>query len=122
MTKPTFYRAGLEGIAYSFIYGMEVMQEMGLQVRAMKVGDDNLFQSQVFSTTIASVLDCEIEMCETTGAIGAAKAAGVGCGVYKSREEAFSMSKIVKTYQADSHPQIHRDSYEDWKSELKKLI
>jgi xylulokinase len=47
----------------------------------MRVGNDNLFQSAVFSQTIAGLLDCRIEMMQTTGAIGAAIASGVGIGV-----------------------------------------
>ena len=71
-----FYRASLEGIAYSFIYGMEILSGMGMKVSRIKVGNDNLFQSTVFSTTIASLLQCEIDVVETTGAVGAAKAIG----------------------------------------------
>ena len=56
------------------------MQEMGLKIKVLKVGNDNLFQSNIFSTTVATLLGCDIKMMETTGAIGAAKAAGVGAG------------------------------------------
>ncbi|MGL1888032.1 MAG: FGGY family carbohydrate kinase [Reichenbachiella sp.] len=117
-----FFRAALEGIAFSFIYGMEIMQEMGLNVDVMKVGNDNLFQSEIFSTTIASVLDCEIQMVEATGAVGAAKASGVAAGLYKDTDEAFQDVEAIKTYRAaeDSAPYIQ--GYKVWKEELEKII
>ena len=78
------YRATLEGIAFSFAYGIEVLKEMGLSVEVMKVGNDNLFQSEVFSNTVANLVNCKIQVMETTGAVGAAKASGVAVGVYNS--------------------------------------
>ena len=120
--KAHFYRAALEGIAFSYIYGMEVMNEMGLDVRVIKVGNDNLFQSEIFSTTIATVLNCEIQMLEATGAVGAAKAAGIGSGVYASTDEAFQTAEVVKVYQADADPDIYKSKYQNWKLELEKII
>ncbi|RJE74406.1 xylulokinase [Reichenbachiella sp. MSK19-1] len=117
-----FFRAALEGIAYSFIYGMEVMQDMGMDVRVMKVGNDNLFQSEIFSTTIASVLDCEIQMLEATGAVGAAKASGVAAGVYENVEVAFAKMDTIKTYKAAQDPAPYKAGYKIWKEELQNLL
>lgn len=117
-----FFRAALEGVAYSFVYGMEAMQEMGLNVGVIKVGNDNLFQSTIFSTTIASILDCEIKMYDTTGAVGAAKAAGVGAGIYKNAKEAFQKMDVIKTYTSDTDRTTYLDGYKVWKENLEKLI
>jgi len=43
-TRAHFYRAGLEGIAFSFVYGIQVLKEMGFDIKVMRVGNDNLFQ------------------------------------------------------------------------------
>ena len=78
------YRAALEGIAFSFVYGVNILKEMGLDVDIMRVGNDNMFQSEIFSKTIATLLNCHIEVVDTTGAYGAARAAGVAVGAYKN--------------------------------------
>ena len=121
-SKAHFYRAALEGIANSFIYGVEIMKSLGLNTNVMRVGNDNLFQSEVFSTTIATVLDCEIEMIETTGAVGAAKAAGIAANIYSSPEEAFKDTTVVKTYQSIGKHTQHRNGYETWKADLEKIL
>lgn len=82
------YRAALEGVAFSFVKGVNVLKEMGLNVDVMRVGNDNMFQSEVFSSTIATMLDCHIEVVDTTGALGAARASGVATGIYNSMDEA----------------------------------
>lgn len=116
------YRAALEGIAYSFAYGIEVLKEMGLSVGIMKVGNDNLFQSTIFSQTVASLVDCEIQLLETTGAIGAAKASGVAAGAYSSIEEAMDDSRVVETYTADENREIYQRGFEKWKLHLDLLM
>ncbi|MCV9385210.1 xylulokinase [Reichenbachiella ulvae] len=121
-TKSHFYRAALEGIAFSFIYGMEIMQDMGLDVKVMKVGNDNLFQSEIFSTTIASVMDCEIQMLDATGAVGAAKASGVAAGAYSDVREAFQSMETIKTYKAAADAEAYKSSYQDWKKELTYIL
>lgn len=120
--KSHFYRAALEGIAFSFIYGMEIMKDMGLDVKVMKVGNDNLFQSEIFSTTIATVMDCKIEMLNATGAVGAAKAAGVAAGAYADVREAFQSMETIKTYEAASNATPYKVAYENWKNELLNIL
>ena len=46
------YRAALEGIAFSFTYGMEILQDIGLDIDTLRVGNDNLFQSSIFCNTL----------------------------------------------------------------------
>ena len=116
------YRAALEGIAFSFAYGIEVLKEMGLSVDIMKVGNDNLFQSQIFSRTIATLVNCEIQVLETTGAVGAAKAAGVAAGAYSSVEEAMDDSRVVETYAADSQTNAYQQAFVRWQSHLEQMM
>ena len=121
-SKAHMYRAALEGIAYAFAYGIRIMQDMGMQLDTIRVGNDNLFQSAVFSTTIASVLNCKIEMLEVTGAIGAARAAAVGIGLVDNLEEAMSSQKLVRTYEAAADRSLYKSGFHSWKSELMKLL
>ncbi len=117
------YRAALEGIAFSFVYGIGILKEMGMDVSVMRVGNDNLFQSAVFANTIASLVGCTIEVVETTGAVGAAKAAGVATGIYPSIETAMASVKIMGRYEpVAERVGEYRGAYERWKADLEKAI
>ncbi len=116
--KRHLYRAALEGIAFSFVYGMEVMQGMGIRIRVMRAGNDNLFQSAIFSHTIATLMDAEIELIATTGAVGAARAAGVSAGLFASVEEALQGTAVAGRYQPEKNREAYREAYERWKEEL----
>lgn len=121
--QPHFYRAALEGIAFSFVYGIEVMRSMGLNIQVMRVGNDNLFQSAVFSETIATLVEADIEVVETTGAVGAAKGAGFGIGQYGSLKEAMSGNHILFRYQPvkEALPK-YQAAYDKWVQCLKSNL
>jgi len=121
-TKSHFFRASLEGIAFSFIYGFEILKKLGLDTKVIKVGNDNLFQSPVFSQTITSMLGCNIEVIDTTGAIGAAKASGIAVGIYKDLREAFSENKIIKIYSPKNVNGEYEHAFNVWEEDLNKLI
>jgi len=120
--KAHFYRAALEGVAFSFVYGIEILREMGLNIDVIKVGNDNLFQSEVFSTSLCNLLGSRIEIMETTGAVGAARAAGVATGAYKNLAEAMGEVKVVKTYEVTNTNGVYNDAYQSWKSDLEKIL
>lgn len=117
-----FYRAALEGIAFSFVYGVKILESIGIHPKKIRVGNDNLFQSSVFSNTIANLLDCSIEMIETTGAIGAAKASGLGIGYYSDIAEAVSKIDVIKEYLPEVHTGGYQEAYDDWSLILSKLV
>lgn len=122
-TQEHFYRATLEGIAFSFVYGIKILEEIGTVSKTIKVGNDNLFQSQIFSETIATLLDCDLEMYDTTGAIGAAQASGVAIGIYKSPREAIQSIKPIRKYIPHKESkQASLDAYEGWFKYFEKLI
>ena len=81
-TKAHLLRAAQEGIAFSFAYGMDIMAQMGMEIKTIKAGHANLFLSPLFRRTLASVTGATIELYETDGAVGAAKGAGIGAGIY----------------------------------------
>lgn len=116
------YRAALEGVAFSFAYGIEILKEIGLLVDILKVGNDNLFQSNVFSTTLAALTGCEINVMETTGAVGAAKAAGIAAGIYNDIEEAIGSPRKVETFSPVQDDGPYRQQYETWKADLHRLL
>lgn len=121
-SRAHLYRAALEGIAFSFVYGMDILKAMGLNVQIIRAGNDNLFQSNIFSQTISNLTGCRIEMVETTGAAGAAQAAGVAVGVYASLEEAVQNVQVKKVFEPAGGNSAYETAYQDWLSDLEKAI
>lgn len=119
-TRAHMYRAALEGIAFAYVYGMEIMKDMGIQPDKMRVGNDNLFQSEIFSQTIATLTGVDIDMVETTGAAGAAKAAGFGVGYYPSLDAAIGDLQIIKSYRKEDQLEAYQKAYQDWRSILQR--
>lgn len=110
-------RAAQEGIVFAFQYGMEVMQEIGMDIRIIRAGNANMFLSPLFRETLASVSGAIIELYDTDGATGAAKAAGIGAGIYASTAEAFSSLEKIMTVEPDLRNKAqYLDAYQRWKA------
>lgn len=115
-------RAAQEGIVFSFHYGMEVMKQTGIQPSVIRAGNANMFLSPIFRETLAGVSGATIELYDTDGSQGAAKGAGVGAGIYKSFEEAFSGLKKLQTIDPDlSKQQQYQEAYKNWLNTLLKI-
>ena len=109
-------RASQEGIVFSFCYGMEIMQEMGMDIKKIHAGRANMFLSPIFRDTLAGVSGATIELYETDGSAGAAKAAGIGAGIYKDHDEAFSTLKKLAVIEPDeSNHAAYLEAYAEWK-------
>jgi xylulokinase len=116
-------RASQEGIVFSFKYGMDIMQETGINPAVIRAGNANMFLSPVFRTTLANVTGATIELYDTDGSVGAAKGAGVGAGIYHSFDEAFrSLKKIAMIEPSKSEESASKAAYEVWKQVLLKNI
>ena len=88
--KSHLLRAAQEGIVFSFMYGMEIMEQMGMPINKIHAGHANMFLSPLFRNTLAGVSGATIELYDTDGSVGAAKGAGMGAGIYKDNNEAFA--------------------------------
>lgn len=119
--KSHLLRASLEGIAFSFVYGIDILKNDGVKLSAIRAGNDNLFRSEIFSNTIATLVNTDINIIDTTGAVGAARAAGVSTRDFKTFEEAFSDNEHVMTYHPLKDKKMYADAYETWKQDLEKL-
>ena len=121
--KAHLMRAAQEGIVFSFCYGMEIMQQMGMDIKKIHAGKANMFLSPLFRDTLAGVSGATIELLETDGSVGAAKGAGMGCGLYKDNEEAFSSLKRLAVIEPDeSRRAEYLQAYANWKDRLEKLV
>ncbi len=110
-------RAAQEGIVFSFKYGMEVMQQMGMSISKIHAGNANMFLSPIFRETLASVTGAVIELYDTDGSVGAAKGAGMGAGIYKDNREAFAtLAKLQVIEPDETRKSAYCEAYERWKS------
>lgn len=116
-TKNDLLRAAQEGIVFSYEYGMEIMKNMGMNIEVIKAGSANMFLSPIFRKTLASVSGATIELYDTDGAAGAAKAAGMGVGIYASNNEAFASLEKIEVIEPDTiNKDQYREAYLNWKN------
>lgn len=121
--KAHLMRAAQEGIVFSFCYGMEVMQQMGMDIHKIHAGKANMFLSELFRNTLAGVSGATIELYETDGSVGAAKGAGMGCGIYKDHDEAFATLKKLAVIEPDEKRRAeYLQAYSLWKETLLQQI
>lgn len=112
-------RAAQEGIVFSFAYGMEVMNGMGIETNLIRAGMANMFLSPIFRNTLAGVTGATIELYDTDGSVGAAKGAGIGAGIYSTASEAFaSLKKLNVIEPVVSDVAAYQEAYERWKTKL----
>ena len=116
-------RAAQEGIVFSFCYGMEIMQQMGMKLNKIHAGRANMFSSPLFRETLANVSGATIELYETDGSVGAAKGAGIGAGIYKDHDEAFStLKRLAVIAPEESRHEEYIEAYREWKDILEKSL
>ena len=112
-------RAAQEGIAFAFKYGIEVMEQMGMEVKRIHAGCANMFLSPLFRQTLANVTGATINLYDTDGSIGAARGAGIGAGIYKDTAEAFaSLQQLTTVEPCTADIDATMEAYERWKSRI----
>ncbi len=118
-SKAHLLRAAQEGIVFSFKYGIEIMQNMGMDISKIHAGNANMFLSPIFRDTLAGVTGATIELYDTDGSVGAAKGAGMGAGIYKDHNEAFATLERIKVIEpVEADRAAYTEAYERWKSNL----
>ena len=121
--KQHIIRAAQEGIVFSFKYGIDIMEQMGIPVQKIHAGQANMFLSPIFRNTLAGVTGATIELYDTDGSVGAAKGAGMGAGIYKDNKEAFStLEKLEVIEPVAADMEAYADAYARWKDYLEKAI
>ncbi len=118
-TTAHLLRAAQEGIAFAFRYGLDIMREMGLEARVIRAGKANLFLSPLFRQTLATICGVDIELYNTDGALGAARGAALGAGLYHNRAEAFAeLQKLAEIHPQPDQAAALEEAYDRWKREL----
>lgn len=109
-------RAAQEGIVFAFCQGMDIMRQMGMDVSKIHAGNANMFLSPLFREALAATSGATIELYDTDGSIGAARGAGIGCGIYADHDEAFATLERKAVITPDeSKMAAYQDAFDRWK-------
>ncbi len=122
-TKSHFLRAAQEGIVFALNYGLDIMKDMGIELKTVKAGHANMFLSPLFAEAFATVTGATVELYNTDGSQGAARGAGIGAGVYSGPQEAFTGLEPVKTITPNKDlTEAYSKAYENWTRVLKRQL
>ncbi len=112
-------RAAQEGIVFALNYGVEIMRKVGVKSGTVRAGYANMFMSPLFSEAFATVTNSVVELYNTDGAVGAARGAGIGAGIYKGPADAFvGLTPVRKIEPNKKLTASYADSYKNWLSVL----
>jgi len=116
-------RAAQEGIVFALNYGLSIMRQVGVEAKTVRAGQANMFLSPLFSQAFATVTDSTVELYNTDGAQGAARAAGIGAGFYKNTADAFiGLDRRDVIEPTDSDKEAYQAAYQNWLKLLQSKI
>jgi len=115
------YRAGQEGIAFAFRYGLDIMRENGMNPTVIRAGRANMFLSPVFAEAFVNATHVPVELYNSDGSVGAALGAGIGAGIFRSAKEAFAGMKPVQ-WIAPEKVEEYEELYGRWKERLGRYL
>ena len=116
-------RAGQEGIACSFKYGFDILQENKINPTIIRAGKANMFLSPIFSEAFVNTLNIPVELYNNDGSVGAAIGAGIGNRCYSNPGEAFSNFKPLTIIEPQKDlVEKYQSVYNDWFQYLDKQI
>jgi xylulokinase len=118
-TKAHILRATQEGIVFALNYGLEIMRDMGIEIKTVRAGHANMFLSSLFGEAFATITGAVVELYNTDGPQGAARGAGLGAGIYKGVEEAFVGLGAMRTIEPNSKlKDAYQEAYNRWHETL----
>ena len=120
--KEHVIRATLEGIAFAFVYGMQILINDGVKPKVIRAGNDNLFKSKVFGETISTLINTDIEIYETTGAIGAARAVDLRNRDFNKFENNIIENDFLRTFSPQPNLNDYKNAYNLWVEKLELTL
>jgi len=114
------YRAGQEGIAFAFRYGMDIMTDYGIQPSVIRAGHTNLFLSDVFVEAFVNATGIPVELYQSDGSVGAAIGAGIGCKEFSIKDAFANLTPIKRVEVTDA--MIYNELYELWEEKLENEL
>lgn len=114
-TNSHLLRAAQEGIVFSLYYGFQIMQEMGITLDTVRAGKANMFLSPLFRDAFVNLTGTRLELFNTDGSQGAARAAGVGSGTYANHSEAFEgLNRLELLEPEPEKRKLYLEAYQNW--------
>jgi xylulokinase len=114
-------RSVLEGVAFSFYYGINILNALAVNPKVIRAGMANMFLSKTFRNTLATLSGAEIQLYNTDGALGTARAAAYGAGFYNTFNEAFTNLECLTVVEPDvKNEDKYKAAYKKWDLELQK--
>ncbi len=121
--KSHILRAAQEGIVFALKYGFDIMAQMGVSSKTVRAGNANMFLSPLFATAFATITGSVVELYNTDGAQGAARGAGLACGLYACDKDAFGgLQKCGEIVPDESLSDSYKEAYRLWRSRLDTLL
>ena len=120
-TPAHIYRAGQEGIAFAFRYGLDIMRSSGMNPSVIRAGKTNMFLSSVFTEAFVNATNVPVELYDCDGSVGAALGAGIGAGVFRSEKEAFADRKPLQ-WVGPEKAGVYDALYGRWKEALEREL
>jgi xylulokinase len=112
------YRAILESIAFGFAHHVEVLRELGLEPRRVRVTNGGS-RSRVWKQIVADVLGLPLEPIyqHPGSSLGAAFAAGMGIGVFEKWDEIERFVRVEERIEPDEENNLrYRELYQVYRS------
>ncbi|MCB0335551.1 MAG: hypothetical protein KDD62_04575 [Bdellovibrionales bacterium] len=108
-------RAVKEGIVFALNQGIRVLEAGGIGLTKMRAGSANMFLSPLFRSMLTAVSNIPLELYNTDGAEGAARAAGIGAQIYVNEEEAFAGLTCVAEVEPDKElSKVYASLFSHW--------
>ncbi|HRH59697.1 MAG TPA: FGGY family carbohydrate kinase, partial [Chitinophagaceae bacterium] len=120
-TAAHLYRAGQEGIAYAFRYGLDIMRENNIHPIVIRAGKANMFLSHVFAEAFVNTTNTPVELYNSDGSVGAALGAGIGAKIFTNTKEAFTKMQCLQIIEP-VNSKVYNELYGEWKRCLEKAI
>ena len=112
-------RAAQEGIVFALKYGIGIMENMGLKLSTVRAGKANLFLSPLFAEAFSNSVGCRLELFNTDGALGAARGAGRGAGIFSTEQDFFKGMDCLKAYEPSKElSSRYEEAYRDWLTDM----
>ena len=121
-TNAHVIRATLEGIAFAFVYGIQILINDGIKPSVIRAGNDNLFKSKVFGETISTLINNEIEIYETTGAIGASRAVNLRNKDFVKFGKNIIDNDLLKTFTPQLNSTEYKKAFNLWVKKLELTL
>lgn len=123
-TREDMTQAVLEGVAFALRDSLEVARSLGITVTSSKICGGGA-KSALWKTMIANILNLRLDVvaCEEGPSYGGAILAAVGCGEYRSVEEASeAIVRVVDTVEPDAElVRKYEENYQKFRQIYPKL-